>query len=397
MAIGHHDKIILYGTGLEGEKFYCKYSRQYEIVYCLDKRKRGEFHGKRVYSLDEIEVDAEKYFIVVTVGASVYREVKSELVQNGYREFDNFIWGGAFEKKIVFLYGNCHMGALERYLNTNAFFVKDFFARSYDITKEVPTECELTHCDLLVTQDIKADNYLGKASCDELIRKHVIGENIIVPNLYGYNMFFPQINYRVSADIPQRTIESHLSREAIDIESLGERGKIAAHNFAHLMFGEGGDAYIDTMYHMGCTISEIEKNIVEKEIWSKREIQDNFDIALAKIKEREMQCSLVVSDYIENNYQKYRIFYNPSHPTGMITKAKGNQILRFLGLEPEEDTYFDNGLGADEIPIYGCVKRALGLMFEQKIYRRDSYLTLTNRPENLEEYIANYIAWVWQK
>ena len=70
--------------------------------------------------------------------------------------------------------------------------------------------------------------------------------------------------------------------------------------------------------------------------------------------------------------------------------------MQYLGLEPETELYFDNGLGADEIPIYGCVKKALGLKFEQRIYKRNIGYALTNRPEDLEEYIANYIAWVWQ-
>lgn len=396
MAIQHHDKIVLYGTGLEGEKFYCRYSKQYDIVYCLDKRRRTNFHGKRVYSLDEIEIDAKKYFLVVAVGALLYHEVKVELEQYGFKEFEDFIWSGAFQKKIVYLYGNCHMKALEQYLNMNPFFVRDYFARSYDITKEVPTEWELGYCDVFITQDIREDNYLGKASCDELIKKHTIGENIVIPNLYGYNMFFPQINYRAPNEIVHRNVKVHLSKEAIDVESLGERGKVTAHNFTYLMFGEGGDTYIDTMYHMGCTITEIKNNILKKEIWSKREIQDNFDTVLARIKEREKQCNLTISDYIEKNFQRFRLFYNPSHPTGMITRAKGERILQFLGVESDDELYFYNGLGADEIPIYGCVKRALGLEFEQHIYRRDSSMTLTNRPEDLEEYIANYIAWVWQ-
>lgn len=392
MAIQHHEKIIIYGTGLEGEKFYCKYAKQYEIVYCLDKRKRGNFHGKKVYSLDEIKTDAKKYYLVVTVGTLIYHEVRAELQQYGFKEFENFIWSGAFEKRIVFLYGNCHMAALEQYLNTNPFFVKNFFARTYDVTREAPEE--MIYCDLLITQDIREDNYLGMASCDELIKKHATGENIIIPNLYGYNMFFPQINYRAMIDIPQRNVQIHLSKEAIDMDSLGERGKEAAHNFTYWMFG-GGDLYIDAMHHMGYTVAEIKNDILYKEIWSKKEIQDNFDATLAKIREREKKCDLTVSDYIENNYQKYRMFYNPNHPTGMITRVKGEYILQYLGLEAETELYFDNGLGADEMPIYGCVKKALGLTYEQRIYRRNSCYALTNRPEDLEEYIANYIAWVW--
>lgn len=178
------------------------------------------------------------------------------------------------------------------------------------------------------------------------------------------------------------------------MEMLGENGKGSAYDFAYMTIGRG-DAYIDVMYHMSHTVKEIKNDILNKDIWTKKEIQDNFDKILLKIEERENECDFRISDFIENHYQKFRLFYSPSHPTRVVTKAKGEQVLELLGFEPEREIYFDNVLDADEIPIYGCVKRALGLEFKQKIYRRHGYWTLANEPVDLEEYTVNYIIWAW--
>lgn len=43
-------KVVLYGVGLDGEKFYCKYKEQYEFVYAVDKNSGRFFHNMPVYS-----------------------------------------------------------------------------------------------------------------------------------------------------------------------------------------------------------------------------------------------------------------------------------------------------------------------------------------------------------
>lgn len=393
------EKVILYGTGLEGEKFYCRYKPKLEIVYCLDKRKRNDFHGKSVFTLDEKKEDVKKYFVVVTVSHIIYKHLKLKLEKIGLREYKDFIHGDAIGKKLVFMYGNCHMSALGRYLSLNYGFSSRYYICQYNITQDnAPQGSELEYCDVLITQDIREDNYLGKTSAQVLIDRHAIGKNILVPNLYGYNLFFPQVEFGNSQDYQQKRWERvgcHLGKDAIDLDTLEENGKITAHDFAYMMMGYG-DAYIDEMYHKGATVEMIKKDILDKQIWSEIEIKDNFDKVLKKIKEREENCDFKIADFIEKNFQKYRLFYNPRHPAESITEAKGDKILELLDIIPERDGLFESGLGKDEMPIYGCVEKALGLKFQQKYYRTISGWTLANQKESLEDYIKNYIAWVWE-
>lgn len=48
-------KIAIYGVGLEGEKFYCRYKKVYEITFAIDKNCNRTFHGIPVYSIEQLE------------------------------------------------------------------------------------------------------------------------------------------------------------------------------------------------------------------------------------------------------------------------------------------------------------------------------------------------------
>ncbi len=48
-----NEKIILYGAGLAGEKFYWAYRKIYEIEYVLDQCNNRWFHNIPVYSFEE--------------------------------------------------------------------------------------------------------------------------------------------------------------------------------------------------------------------------------------------------------------------------------------------------------------------------------------------------------
>ena len=67
-----------------------------------------------------------------------------------------------------------------------------------------------------------------------------------------------------------------------------------------------------------------------------------------------------------------------------------------LSIPIEEEIVLSRTLDAMEMPVYGCVKRALDLHFDQRILRRQCSSTLLNCSETLGDYIHNYIVWVWE-
>lgn len=46
------DRIILYGCGLTGEKFYWLYKNRCKFIFAIDKHNNRYFHGMPVYSIE---------------------------------------------------------------------------------------------------------------------------------------------------------------------------------------------------------------------------------------------------------------------------------------------------------------------------------------------------------
>ncbi len=387
----HRKGIVLYGTGLEGEKFFSRLKNNEEVVYCIDRRKRNEaFHGRQVFQLEEKEQELKDYLLVVAAATNAWQEIRAALLHRGLKEYSDFINAEAFWKKIAVVYGNCHMQGLCEYLQLNYFFKKEYYISFHYIGEYKCPDCaELEACDILITQDIRKDNGFHMPDADTLcgqVRKDA--QKIVLPNLYGCNLFFPQC-YAPSDNQVRRYLEADAidsgtqdamkaQRIRVTVESIGKR-----------------DSHIDECCRNGYSVEEIKEHILSGAVWEAEEIRRNFSEQLLQLKEREKKCDIVISDYIEKFYQQIQLFYEPYHPTEAVIAEKGRRILELLQLPQDEEIPMSKSMGAMEMPIYGCVKEALGLRFEQKVLRRACAATLKNQPESLEEYIQNYLVWVW--
>ena len=148
----------------------------------------------------------------------------------------------------------------------------------------------------------------------------------------------------------------------------------------------------------GGGINEIKDEIENGDAVTEEFIKESFDLELKKLKAREKHCDIKISDFIEENYKKTLLFYEPYHPTSKILFEKGRRILEILKIDIDESCEVSDLLDGAEVFVYGCVKRALGLEYTQKYIRknniRNTYrYTLCNTSLTLEEYIEEYIIW----
>lgn len=282
------------------------------------------------------------------------------------KEFSNFVNAKMLGKKIVVVYGNCHMRGLCEYLQSNYFFQKEYYISYYCIGEyECPSSEELAVCDVLISQDIQKDNGFQMPDADALcMQLNQEAKKIIIPNLHGCNLFFLQCY--LPAD--NRT-HRHLEQDAIDSATYGniksQRVRVTVESI-----GKRG-SYIDESYQKGYSVENIKKNILTDKVWDAEEIRENFFRQMMKLKEREKKCDIIISDYIEKFYQQMQLFYEPSHPTETVIAEKGRRILALLQIPQDEGIPMRGSMDAMEMPIYECVKEALGLQFEQKILRRN--------------------------
>ncbi|MDE6568378.1 MAG: hypothetical protein K2K70_11685 [Lachnospiraceae bacterium] len=192
--------IVIWGCGLEGEKFYWAWRHKINILYAIDIRYQTlhEFHGIEVRSPQDTESLRQHYIVVCVGDVGIWNEISGHLKKNGLTEFDNFIRSDLYgDKKLAVLYGNCHMVAIEKYLKGNLEFSRNYNTRLYYVNNTegecFPTEAAMKGCDLFIAQDINERNARGLPSAFEVRKKLKEGSNcVIVPNVYGMNLYFPQ-------------------------------------------------------------------------------------------------------------------------------------------------------------------------------------------------------------
>ncbi len=150
-----------------------------------------------------------------------------------------------------------------------------------------------------------------------------------------------------------------------------------------------GDRNIEEMWNE-YTYTEISSFISNEDFYSKKQITENAKQSLLELKNRETECDVRISDFIENNYRNNYIFYTPNRPTNIVLLEVLNRVFSFFELEINDillsDGWENNGR---EMFIYPSVVRHLRLDFAKDKY---CYLRQINKDDlSMEEYVYDYI------
>ena len=323
------DGFVLYGCGLEAEKYIC---RNIEILpyvkECVDGYRNGCFHSIKISKINQIDNILNKKILVATL-PETYQKIKIILDELGLIEFKHYAHISYFEKKIVVVNANCHGIGLIKYLNMSKEFRTKYVIclipeiQSND-KKEISTYL-LENLDVLITQDVRIGNkYSDKLSLDYL-KSHInrLSELIVIPNMVGMGTWlFPQHGYNDKI-VKLANGEWPLMHENIVIESA-----IAS----------------------GC--KELSEFIKYLNDWKVDEtiLKDAFDKFIKKLEARELNWDIKVKDYIISHMHDAEIFCDRDHPSVEMMKYIGRQVLKKLKLQYIDDNGYDLILGLP-IPI----------------------------------------------
>lgn len=320
-------------------------------------------------------------YLVVVASRVRYEEISLELTEFGLEELKDYIPYEALGKKVVLLHGNCHANVIERYLNTSKSFSNQYWIYPLPMIqnnkKGYIKDHLLKHCDIFVCQDIQEHNSCDKRLSAEYLISRVEGMVIVFPNLYGLGrIIFPQAELGVSRDG-----DSWNNPRGNEIEG-------GLFNYR--------DVNIDRLWREG------ERNIrkiadyLEGAVYDEEQIRDNFDKSMKKWEQREALCDIKILPYIKSEYQKTQLFWEPAHPCNNVLKMLSSEILGLLKISGTELGEIDFSFGVAEMPIYKCVKKALGLQYENKSIRNTppmKWAKLTESEMDLEEYVREYCYW----
>lgn len=303
--------------------------------------------------------------IFIIVCSERYYEIRKQLLEMGYSEFNDFVPYRIFNKKMAIAYGNCHMGAVKQYLERNKGLASDYGFYPFPAIQYMETldnyQKVLPYCDLFIHQSIRETNkfgaeYASNSMIDYLSKKCKV---LSIPNLYGMpDCFFPQ-------------------------QSAG--GTKGWGCFCHFFAGE--EENVKKWLEMGKTEEDIKEYMLHGGVYHKKEIQEKWNEFKTKLLQREKEWDIKISDYIFDNYKYKKLFYEKFHISDILVKEIASRILNHLGYNGEIP-YTLSPLDNNEMFIYQDVMDALDLKFEQKyirLHHRDYSLTLVDM--DIDQYV----------
>ncbi len=380
------DRVILYGAGLAGEKFYHAHGDQ--IDYVIDNRRKENFHGLHVHPLKDRAEDVCGRFVVIAADREdVYKSIEDSLIDLGLIEFDDYIRAEAYGRKLALIYGNCHMESFQKIIDAQPWFSRRFYSRRVYVaasnpSERSPKESLLRNADIVISQDIRNDNGFGAMGIDT-VRSMVWTKCsvVVIPNVFGCNIYFPQAT---KPDI--KVVRAH----------AGENADPLQQDFIRQITG-WEDPNIEKWSLNGLDAVEIAGRIRTDQVYGGEWIKQFFSKAITKLEEREKGCNIIISDYIKRNYRARKLFFDPRHPCNVLVSEKVKRVVEYLGGIFDDTASGDSPeswMDGDELFIYGCVKQTLGLEFDDDYIKIGAkHSTLFYHPITLEEYVDTYIKW----
>lgn len=372
--------IVMWGIGAIGMNFLQKKWKEIDYIVDTDCNRHGEklcYKGKTWVVKSPEDFYDKRVFWVISVKEQFYIEIKSELQNRGKAELHDFCKYDLFQKKLVLIYGNCHMLVIRNVLMKNADFLEQYGIYCIEpicSMKEPIDEGLLKVCDVFIHQDIRRDNIHGIEYSDEyLLPKLKTGcVNITVPNLYGYGRMF-------SPGFRKNERKDYLSL----LPRMEELFPVT-------------DEKLYRCVHDDMPYEEIVSYLLENP-YSEEEILCNFNERMQALMKREKNWDFPMSQFILSNYKSHKLFYENFHPTNYVLAYITHKLLLMLGIPSNLEKlrnkmYGVDELDRDEVFVYPCVMKTLGMHWDNSCIR-EFYPDRRTHNLSFEKYIQEFIAW----
>lgn len=277
--------------------------------------------------------------------------------------------------KKVMIYGNCHTSRIIIYLQN----CKEFNSL-YEIIPIPPIqviykdqnvvldELPFDKCDIFIHQSIRENNRYGKEfSSIEIIKRLKSNCQIIsIPNLYHMPMYmFPQYVEKKEFVFKDTTCFFR-------------------------------DKILDDIYARNGTLKEAVQIYCNTNLYSDMYLETLWLAFLEKVKKRELEWDIKISDYLLENQNKH-LFYDPNHPTNMLLDHISDCLLEKLGIE--KATFIKHNLNfnldAYEMPLCQSVVKYFQINRKPSVIRHSGKKIYAEKMV-LKKYILQYWSLEWQ-
>lgn len=311
----------------------------------------------------------EKYQSILVVPDD--KDMISNLQNGGLMEFEDYVIDKYVNRKIIMLYGNCHMMILANYLQKNI-EKSEYVVYPIPLIHQVKNYEELDnicfkYCDVFLHQCIRKENRYGVAFASESILQRLSHDCIVIgiPNVYHLPLcYFPQFS-----EAKEWVLK--------DGQTVFFRDKI-----------------LDTYYRQKKSISYMIEHYLS---WQDTQfcIETSYNLFLEKVKRREKEWDIKISDFLLNNKRQY-LFFDPNHPTGVLLEYIGRKILERLCVVPELELSADVRLDSYEMPLLDCVYEYFQIQRIEQLRGSASGRKVLHVKMDLAMYVVQYVSLEWQ-
>lgn len=350
----------------------------YTKIYLFDKCKLKHVNivNTKINLVDSLDGALAENIIsdsesILVINGSIPRD---EVEKFGLREFENYVYEEYIGKKIVIIYGNCHTMVISEYLKNCAEFCDQYAI--YPIkpiqTIKDPKYFKLPVfkvCDLFIHQSIQLNNRYGEDYASENIIKilPISCRIIAIPNVYQLPVcFFPQYE------------------KAHELRWRGDT-----------MFFR--DKRMDTYLKQGVSLRKIALNYNDCEMYSEEMLDEAFEKFKEKVLSRENEWDIKAWKYINDNFQKKQLFYDPNHPTNEFLRYVVEELLSLLEIEYDAEALEKSKvtkLDSYQMPMLKVVKNHFDMRFEEEELRNTGR-KVRHVTMDLQEYVKQYSALIW--
>lgn len=365
-------RIVIYGTGNNGNAFYTKYKEYLHIEMCTSSDANiVPIPGLR--PITSKELDKEKDFIII---CSIYfEEIRRTLIMQGWTQNVNFIrWdifdclfeavGGGKNKLLMVAVGQCEIQEICIALNRIQAFKEKYLVIYFD---ERQVCCHGDRFDSLVYYDCDfmlrfADVYLRPSVMNpksvrgfDYLQSNIKRDcRIIKVSLFIFDSYWPQ-------DIAkERSISKYyMIKQNTKIPAFVERERV-----------------IENLLDSGYSIREIKRKISTPDFFDENIVLENHKMSMRRIKVSDKLSDIKVYDYVEANYNKIKIFCDRGHFNENMVTEYVKSVLAYLEEDESAEEFITKDISdifarVNELPIYPSTAKILRLSWidENTLYR----------------------------
>lgn len=326
------------------------------IIYVGTNDPAFSFSYEKLEILNDEVFDKGAFYIFET------SLLNNEIIQlYELKEFKDYVFSDIFLKKIIVMYGNCHLAPIIQQLRQQKSFSHQYFI--YPILPicliKDPNyfdEPIFKHfCNIFIHQQIRDENIYGpqysSKSIISKLPKHC--KTCSIPNLYRLPLFM----------FPQNSVNSGLFYKGDKVFSF--------------------DSILDgwVLKHIRVMPEKEYIRVFHKLINTTKSNTLGPEMFFSKIKTREEKWDIKISDFIKENFDK-PLFYDPNHPSELIINYISSCLCSLLNIQYTKCT--SAILDALEMPSIYNYK-------QDKLVIRAHSFVLNRNGLSLKQYISLYI------